>query len=188
MIKKVCLILILMLVPMFVLVGCGNGSYDYGGTNSNGTNGGSYNGSGNGSSGSGLYKNGSGHVEWGYSECGRFALSISVERTIFQHGDDIYIEIAFKNLSGEYVMLTHTMDGIFYLLRNGEIFREWADGTILWVSTKIAALSEETWRYRFWESGTYQLTYVACFVLNFGTPNHEEISFESNTLEIEILE
>jgi len=38
--------------------------------------------------------------EWGYSECGDFALSISVEQTTLQQGENFVVNIELRNLSG----------------------------------------------------------------------------------------
>jgi len=45
--------------------------------------------------------------EWGYSECGRFALSIWVEETTLPQGEDFAVNVKMKNISDEDYMISY---------------------------------------------------------------------------------
>ena len=46
--------------------------------------------------------------EWGYSECGNFALSISVEQTTLSQGENFVVDVRLKNLTENNVEIGHT--------------------------------------------------------------------------------
>ena len=97
--------------------------------------------------------------EWGYSECGNFALSILVEQTIMPRGEDFVVDVIFVNISGEDLYIV--TEGAFwpYLYNWPRI-----DFMISWIPVVRLVPNNTFFRNSFSSDGLWRLGFcLACY-------------------------
>jgi len=151
--------------------------------------------------------------EWGFSECGRFALRISVIKATLSWGENFVVNVQLKNQSDVDVEIgflstpvdpriphwTFPFSWYFPLLgkppsprlltiKSNEIYHDTSPAGGTWLIGGHHSGERRPQDYeRLLPKGNHELRFIAMFSLNTGTDSHKSITFWSNTIYLAVI-
>jgi len=141
--------------------------------------------------------------EWGFSECGRFALSIVVKEPTLPQGQDFIIDVKLRNLSGEdiYIAIDGSVGPLIWPRIDGWNISISTDSRLIFFKNDYPIINwnfrgslEDPWRLgNTLEIGTHELFFTAAFAFEWSVRNdhiwhnhYSLILFASNVVALNV--